>query len=476
MLNFPNGRNLLRRFRDKEDGNVAMMFAASAVVVVGCMGAAMDYSTLSNAQSRSQAVADQVALSAAIYVKNHGQAPIPTVGSGVEGNQTPSSTTGYLDKAYKTYTAEELGFEYKGWVKGGAENVSIEFEYDDVNREVRTKVSGNTVPTFMQVLGKHDMGFTAESTAKYQEVEFLDPASVLMVLDNSGSMAFDDKPLYWDLSEEEWEEQIDVQPRIEALRSHASSFMDTLYSLVGDQTDDEDKVLRTGMMAYNTDTISSRTVSMRWNTNSVSTSLSLMNADGGTNSAPPIGTARSWMSSEDQIHKNMHGKDPLKFVVFMTDGVNTSGGTTWVAEEGTGQWYGIRCTKYSRRGSCRGYSWDTVESEEEPDEGFYWEEGKWEPNANISSVADCTAMKNDGVKIYTIGFALSEGWYDTNGYFGYETNTYIDATVRNQAYSFLADCASEPETFLTAENASELEEAFERIGAEIETEIIRLSN
>ena len=116
------------------------------------------------------------------------------------------------------------------------------------------------------------------------------------------------------------------------------------------------------------------------------------------------------------------------------------------------------------------------ESEDEPDEGYYWEEGKWEPTANISSIADCTAMKNDGVKIYTIGFALSEGWYDTNGYFGYPTDDYIDSDVRNQAYSFLASCASEPETFLTAENADELEEAFSRIGAEIQTEIIRLSN
>lgn len=475
MLRFGKGKNIFRRYRDGEDGNVALMFAVSAVAVVGCMGVAMDYSTLSNAASRSQAVADQTALAAAVYVKDNGAPPLPTVGSNGTIGENPSSDTGYLDKAFKTYTAAELGYEYKGWVTGGAENVTIELEYDDINREVTTTVSGTTTPTFIQLLGKHDLAFEAVSTAKYQEMDFYDPASVVMVLDNSGSMAFDDKPLVWDHGESDWVDQDDVQPRINALRTQARSFMDTLYGLVGDQSDDKNKVLRTGMMAYNTNTISGRTVSMRWNTNDVRNSLNNMVANGGTNSAPPIDTARSWMSTEDSTHKNMHGKDPLKFMIFMTDGVNTSGGSTWTAEEGTGQWYGLKCTKY-KYGNCKRYSWDTVESEEEPDEGYYWEEGKWEPTANISSVTDCTAMKNDGVKIYTIGFALAEGWYDTNNYFGYNTNDYINSDVRDQAYGFLAACASDPESFLTAENADELQEAFSRIGAEIQTEIIRLSN
>lgn len=475
MLRLGKGKNIFRRYRDGEDGNVALMFAVSAVTVVGCMGAAMDYSTLSNAASRSQAVADQTALAAAVYVKDNGAPPLPTVGSDGTVGENPSSNSGYLDKAFKTYSAAELGYEYKGWVTGGAENVTVELEYDDINREVTTTVSGTTTPTFIQLLGKHDLAFKAVSTAKYQEMDFYDPASVVMVLDNSGSMAFDDKPKYWDHGTGDWEDQDDVMPRITALKTQATSFIDTLYGLVGDQSQDKNKVLRTGMMAYEASIISGRTVSMRWNTSSVRSSLQSMIADGGTNSAPPIDTARSWMSTEDQTHLDMHGKDPLKFMIFMTDGVNTSGGTTWVEEEGTGQWYGLRCSRY-KRGSCRGYSWDTVESEEEPDEGYYWEEGKWEPTANISSITDCTAMKNDGVKIYTIGFALSEGWYDTNEYYGYTTDTYLNPDIRNQAYSFLASCASTPDSFLTAENADELQEAFSRIGAEIQTEIIRLSN
>ena len=71
MLKLPKIKNLLSRYRNDERGNVAMLFAGSAVVVIGTMGAAMDYSTLSNAKARSQAIADATALSAAIFVKDN---------------------------------------------------------------------------------------------------------------------------------------------------------------------------------------------------------------------------------------------------------------------------------------------------------------------------------------------------------------------------------------------------------------------
>ena len=68
MLKFRNGQDILSRFRKNEDGNMAMLFALGAVVVIGEMGAAMDFSTLSNAKARSQSIADATALNAAIFV------------------------------------------------------------------------------------------------------------------------------------------------------------------------------------------------------------------------------------------------------------------------------------------------------------------------------------------------------------------------------------------------------------------------
>lgn len=467
------GTSLLRRFKDDEGGNIALTFAVSAVAIIGCMGAAMDFSTLSSAEARSQSIADQTALAAAIFVKTNGREPNPP--QPVADGQTQEQEEGYLDSSYKTYTADELGYEFKGWVDGGASNVNVTVDYDGVEKEARVKVTGKTVPTFMQIFGHKSLEFVAESTAKYEDFEFYDPASVLLVLDNSGSMSFDDKPLVENVLTGDMEPQDGAQRRIDALKGHSSAFMTSLQNLVGNQSNDDDKVLRTGMLAYNSNTISSRTVQMGWQTASTKASIDLMGASGGTNSAPPIDTARIWMSGEDDEHTDMHGEDPIKFVVFMTDGINTQGGSTWVEEDDTGQWYGVVCTKWGYWG-CRRASWDTVEQENKPSYGWYWTEGKWEATANIQSVADCTAMKNDGVRIYTIGFALAAGEYDTNGYFGNNSTDTIDEDVRDKAYAFLTECASEPSTFLTAENSLQLNQAFTRIGNDIMTEIVRLSN
>jgi len=478
MIKFEKMKRLFRRFGKNDDGNIALTFAVSAIAVIGCMGAAMDFSTLSNAEARSQAIADQTALAAAVFVKTNGREPTPPppVGDG----ETPEPEEGYLDDSYRTYTAAELGYDFKGWVDGGADNVTVSIDYDGTAKEAIVTVSGQTVPTFMQVLGRQNMGFTAQATAKYEDFEFYDPASILMVLDNSGSMSFDDKALvsspygtWTDNYGNKWLPHEDAQSRIGALKSHASGFMTDLQALVGDQTNDSNKVLRTGMLAYNHATITARTVPMAWQTADTQDSIDDMVATGGTNSAPPLDTARIWMGGEDTEHTDMHGDDPIKFVVFMTDGVNATDSVTWIQEDGTGQWKGYQrvCWWF--------WCWteeDTVEQTNEPDWGWDWEEGRWDSTYNVQSVADCDAMKADGVKIYTIGFALASGTYDANGYWGTGSTDTINEDVRSKAYSFLSRCSSEPATFLTAENAEQLDDAFTRIGNDIMTEIIRLSN
>jgi len=124
MFKIMNGKNLLRRFRGNEDGNMAAMFAISAVAVVGAMGAAMDYSTLSNAKARSQSIADAAALSAAIFVKDNDRPP---------ANFSEGLTQG-------DHSADALGYEFKGFVEGGASNVNVNVVYDDNAKEARVTV------------------------------------------------------------------------------------------------------------------------------------------------------------------------------------------------------------------------------------------------------------------------------------------------------------------------------------------------
>lgn len=469
---------LLNRFSKNNDGNVAVMFGICATVIIGCMGAAMDFSTLSNAEARSQSIADQTALAAAVFVRANGREPTPPPPAKEGEEQQPEE--GYLDDQYRSYTAAELGYDFKGWVEGGAENVTVTVNYDGTAKEATVTVKGNTVPTFMQIFGNKAMEFESTAVAKYDDYDFYDPATVVMVLDNSGSMSFDDKPLVrknngrWrDRDGNRYDSPDDAEPRIDALQRNAQNFIADLDRLVGKQLKDEDKKLRTGILAYNENTITSRTVSPSWQTDVTRASIDAMVANGGTNSAPPIDTARQWMDKEDKIHKDMHEKDPLKFLVFMSDGLNTNSSVVWVEEEGTGQWRGRVTRCYN--GRCR-TSWEEVESERKPTYGSNWTEGRYDSTANVQTISDCTAMKNKGVKIYTIGFALARGYYDTNEYFGETQLAYNSSDTRSQAYSFLAACASEPSTFLTAENAGQLRSAFRKIGEDIQTEIIRLSN
>ena len=48
----------LSRFKSDEKGSLSMVWAVSAAVLLGAMGAALDYALLSSANARAQAVAD----------------------------------------------------------------------------------------------------------------------------------------------------------------------------------------------------------------------------------------------------------------------------------------------------------------------------------------------------------------------------------------------------------------------------------
>ena len=212
MLSFKSGTSLLRIFREDEGGNIALTFAVSAVAIMGCMGAAMDFSTLSNAEARSQAIADQTALSAAIFMKDNDRKP-------EEGDN--GYTEGY-------HSAADLGYDFKGWVKGGADSVGVNVVYDDDAKEARVTVTGNTIPTFMQIFGKQAMNFKAESVVSYLQIDEKHPASIALVLDNSGSMGWDDK-----IANSNGSSPAGAAPRIDGLEGSVNKFTSELSSRRG---------------------------------------------------------------------------------------------------------------------------------------------------------------------------------------------------------------------------------------------------
>ena len=122
-----------------------------------------------------------------------------------------------------------------------------------------------------------------------------------------------------------------------------------------------------------------------------------------------------------------------------------------------------------------------------PDTSGNWVEGEFDVPANVTSRAQCDALHEAGVEIFTIGFALVPGQFETNewadrpGAFTpfphnsvYNHSDSVEST--NLAKGLLQYCASKDENFLTADNATALEDAFDRIGNTIIKEIIRISS
>lgn len=452
MLNFGPTRQLLKRFQNNEDGNIALTFAASAVVVIGCMGAAMDFSTLSNANSRSQSIADQLALSAAIFVKNNDRPPKSSDEGVTEGQ----------------HSAEDLGYEFKGFVEGGAANIDVNVVYDDNLKEARVSVSGKTVPTFIQVLGKQDMSFTAEAVVSYLEVDEAHPASLVLVLDNSGSMRWDsDKMLSGGVRPS------NPTSRMAGLKTSVTTFRNELQGRIGDQIEvDGQRILRSGILPYSTAVLplpGDAERAMDWGFTGISDSfISPMVASGGTNSNPPMAVAKTWLENEDDKHRteaNDNGatyRQPLKFVVFMTDGQNTTGNLTLIADSSTGRYY-------KKFGSTWYY---TTSARYASRNGFV--EGRLKLDSDEKTVESCQAMQAEGTIIYTIGYALDVGSY----YDPLIPNNpgVVSEATRSTAYSLLTSCASKPEFFIQASDGKELEGAFDQIQNSIVKELIRIKS
>jgi len=484
---------LLRRFSKDEKGNITLMMAISTVVILSAIGAAVDYSVVANADSRAQSIADASALTAAIHVKNH-------------GNKPKNKTEGLIGK----YTAKDLGYNVSGWVDGGAEGVNVDVSYNDADLEATVVVKGKTLPTFSQIMGHKTLKFGATATVKYSQVELKNPASIALVLDSSGSMAWDDK-VDPDQSNDEFESTSrtpNAVSRNESLITAASSFMERLKPLeIGANGK---RVVRTGLYAYNSQYQAGLSKPMKWGTLSTGRNSKLANlpANGGTNSSSAMEEVLKDIGKENQRHKNESGDgNPFKYVVLMTDGANNE---THYGPAGchTSNRPRHKHWQYKYRYSYYGYTYtEEVHSRFEPtyDPGYYrvedWKEVQVGPGydqdttCEYTSVYDsatvgyCQSLASQGVKVFTIGYGLEPGYYHMRDSYPLDYSVNYDYTiyeryhveikkpVTDRAYAMLKSCADDSGgKFYAAKNAGELEKAFDNIGSDIVNEVIRLSN
>ena len=146
---------ILTRFGRDARGSVALMFGFAAIVLIGAIGAAMDYSRAASIQSSLQRAVDAAALLAA---KNNEQL-----------SATPMNDAAATDYLRKTFVSDKVG------------DVSAKVIF--MSESVRVEASANVPTTLMGVLG-----ITSVPVAVSSEALFNRKVEVVLVLDNTGSM------------------------------------------------------------------------------------------------------------------------------------------------------------------------------------------------------------------------------------------------------------------------------------------------
>lgn len=419
---------------------MAVIWGVSLSAIVFAVGSAYDYSKISTARNMSQDASDMLALTASAYMRdNDGVAPSGQDQGFIHGAKYYLSDYGIDLSPYSDSDGKDRRLKESS-------DPHFHVFYDTPSAgEVRVVITGKSKPAFMSMAGVDTLDFSSDSVVLYEATDLHDPASIFLVLDRSGSMSWTDD---------------DSISRNAELRSTVKQFMQKLDQM----TENVDcNVLRTAMYPYSSGFDNSNKVSPDWGTLTAS-EIDRLQASGGTNSKKGMEKARLDMRHEDGKHSAEHGNgNPLKFVILMTDGVNTR--THWdysrsYPEPAHEHWY-----KYSRRSTTSHSSWKDTRYW-----GREWEpEGEWLNYAGTSkydgeTLTECTSMKNDGVKIYTIGYAL-----------GTDKNSDQEKIWESErAYAMLDSCATSSEYFFDAEDAEQLITAFESIGEDIIEKSIRI--
>jgi len=443
---FEKQKRTLKRFLKDTAGSFAMIWAVTGLGVVISVGAAYDVSQVTKAKQIAQMAADNMALTASIAVDT--------------GN-----TDRYVDG--QNYSYSRLGGPTDDFTNSmvGVVNYDIDDDGDGVgNLLARATVSGTYQTAFAAALGIDAIPFSSSSDVAYAQVEGT-PASVFFAVDNSGSMGWNDAS---------------GANKLSALKTSMTSFMTTLETI--NSTDND--VFRTALWPYSQDyngnysyisddgIITSKDVPSSWGGLS-SSEISNMSTLYGTDSSGSLEAAAAAFELEDAIHYAKNGDNsPIKFMVFMSDGANNpqtvqqcTTEQVWVNgsdEYWVDTYYWWNPVYYSYQ------SWFDGWVIYYPEQDGHYEDQETCQNvvayqSDVSSLAACTLMKDNGVTIYTIGYYLVAGGSVSQG----------DV---DRAQALLSGCATDADHYILASNAADLNTALTAISEKVMTEVIRVKS
>ncbi|MCQ2005473.1 vWA domain-containing protein [Rhizobium sp. NRK18] len=393
----------VKQFFRSRDGNFAILTALSLPVVIAFVGVAIDMSRLLNTRTQLQSAADSAALVASKAMADQGmteaQAKVLALNFVNSQLALDNDLGGTLDKDNIDIVPTKVT------------NADGSGTYD-----VQVKLNLDVKMTAMTgLLGIDSRPVSVNSAARTSTESTKSPLSMYLVLDRSGSMAWDTDQYgtyevsydcsYWTSEgrgrNKVWEyhpktctySAIGYIPKIYALKQAVSNLMAQLAA-----ADPEQKYVRTAAVSYNSDM--DTPLDLDWGTAKTLAYVDTLIADGGTDSSQAVTTARNALhaNSEDQAHKKKNGGVPVKYMVFMTDGENN------------------------------------------------------DPKSDTKTKKECDDAKREGTIIYTVAFM---------------------APAAGKA--LLSYCATDAAHYFDASNASDLIAAFNSIGAQATSKVSRLT-
>jgi Flp pilus assembly protein TadG/uncharacterized protein YegL len=403
MMTNLSASHAVKQFFRSRDGNFAILTALSLPVVIAFVGVAIDMSRLLNTRTQLQSAADSAALVASKAMADQGmteaQAKVLALNFVNSQLALDNDLGGTLDK-------NDIDI-----VPTKVTNADGSGTYD-----VQVKLNLDVKMTAMTgLLGIDSRPVSVNSGARTSTESTKSPLSMYLVLDRSGSMAWESSQygsyeVQYDCGYTTWEgsgwrkRQVyhprtctytatGYMPKINALKLAVSNLMTQLAT-----ADPDEKYVRTGAVSYNSSM--DTPLDLGWGTTKTLAYVNALIADGGTDSSQAVATAGEALdeNSEDAAHKKKNGGKPQRYMVFMTDGENS------------------------------------------------------DSRSDYPTKTACDDAKKDGVIIYTVAFM---------------------APAAGKA--LLSYCASDADHYFDASDAGDLIAAFNSIGAQATSKVSRLT-
>ncbi|MCB1419600.1 MAG: VWA domain-containing protein [Notoacmeibacter sp.] len=272
------------RFRNDRSGNFAVLFVATLVPTMMCIGFVVDSVAMLNLKTRAANVTDAAIMAAAATIRENGtlaEADEVTLEKEVDRQMKD------IFKAYfEANSTDVMERHFNGY----------DLQYNPDTNDFTARVNLYYKPHVYKRLYEDTVHFSVASTVNVQ-LEQQGALSMALVLDKSGSMGSNGR----------------MTALKQAIASMGADF---------DKSDPDKLLVRLGAWSY--DSAMRDTVSMTWDRSNVTTFVQTLKSGGGTSSTKAFQTA--WQQvrhvREDKEHEKKNGLTLRRAIVFMTDGDN----------------------------------------------------------------------------------------------------------------------------------------------------------